>query len=149
MAGGPGVVGEFCFLTVVRTYPVVGKARRRPRILNQSSYRGQKWASTELVNIYPTYPEKPDFCKQTPKVLPISLLSESRPNRRTLLTLAKSQRTFSRLQHAGNNGHFGSIRIIGNDCSLPFSNLFVRKGGKKGEVRTSRQYCASYVLACR
>jgi hypothetical protein len=54
----PEVVGKFCFLIVVRAYPVV-------ELLNLFSYRCQNWASTELVKIYLTTPKKSDLHQQT------------------------------------------------------------------------------------
>ena len=75
----PGVVGKLCFLTVVRTYPAVGQARSRPRLLNQFSYRCRNWASTELVKIYLTTPKKFDLYQQTPNSLPILLPTVKTP----------------------------------------------------------------------
>lgn len=63
-----GVVGKFSFLTVGRTYPVVGKAHARPRKLNQISYR-----STEFVISYPASPKKSDFHQWSSKILPTFL----------------------------------------------------------------------------
>jgi hypothetical protein len=58
----PGLLDSF----IARTYPAVGKARPRPRIFYQFSYRYTIWVSTELVKIYP---EKSDFYQQTLNLL--------------------------------------------------------------------------------
>ena len=68
LATNSGVVGKFSFLTVRRNYPVAGKARSRPQILNQFSYWQPKWASTELVKSYQS-PKKSGFYQRTPKIL--------------------------------------------------------------------------------
>jgi hypothetical protein len=71
LVNDPGVVRKFCFLTVARTCPAVGKFASKPRIFYQFSYRYTPWASTELVNIYPTSSKKSDFYQQTLSILPI------------------------------------------------------------------------------
>ena len=61
---------KFCFLTVSRTYPVVGKADPRPRMLNRFSPRDIKWASTGFVKIYPTCTYITNFYQQISGILP-------------------------------------------------------------------------------